>query len=462
MLSLERSEAAEAEARALMACLPDLAEGKMFGVLLTAEGPVLKAYSGQWLEHQDWAPPIFTPSPSLVPAQLDQLKAELMEASAHPAFSQLRQMQEAWQARVQSFEDQRRQARLRRAQQRQSGGGAELDLESQREGTRWRQMRAQRQSELAPLQAQVRALESRIVALKQKRKQLSRAYQQELHRELWMCLSAGQSWSLASLFPKGPPTGTGDCAAPKLLYQAAQSGLTPIAMAEFWWGPEQSGRQPGRFYSACAQRCQPLIGPLLSRARPLEILYQDEELLAVLKPAGVLTVPGRQNWNQDSLWQRLKARFPELRAVHRLDLETSGVCLFALTPECQRNLQRQFAERQVVKRYEAILTRDPRVDEGIIDQALGPDPLRPGCYLLDRTGKPSQTEFRRVCELRYEFRPRTGRSHQIRVHAAQALLSPILGDNLYGGGPGPLHLHARSLELDHRGSRLRLEAPNRF
>lgn len=458
LLSLERSSAAEAQAQLLMAELPELAEGKMFGVLLTSEGTVLKAYSGQWRYDEGWAPPIYTPAPSPVPARLADLKGQLIALGAHEAFAQLDRLRASWQVRLDAFAAERGAAKQRRALLRQAGSGPELDLESQREGTAWRNLRAQSRAELGPLEAAVHELNIRIQSIKRQRRQLSATYQQELHDELSLCLSAGQPWSLASLFPQGPPTGTGDCCAPKLLYQAARMGLHPVALAEFWWGPEAAGRQAGQFYQACVERCQPLIGPLLSRLQPLQILHQDERLLAVVKPPGVLTVPGRQSWNQDSLWLRLRHRFPSILPVHRLDLETSGVCVFALTPECQRDLQRQFAERQVLKCYEALLSRTPDRRQGVLELAIGRDPERPGCYRIDPAGKASLTEFHQLDGPRYEFQPRSGRSHQIRVHAAQGLGCPISGDRLYGGGPGPLRLHARSLEIQG----LRLEAPAPF
>ncbi len=462
LLSLERSAAAEAQARLLMAELPELAEGKMFGVLLTAEGTVLKAYSGQWLESEGWAPAIYTPCPSPVPARLAELKSELISLGSHGAFAQLDQLRASWREQLEAFAGQRRLARERRALLRQAGGASELELESQREGTAWRNLKARSRAELAPLETTVHELESRIQSLKQQRRQLSASYQQELHQQLSLCLAAGQPWSLASLFPQGPPTGTGDCCAPKLLFQAGRLGLQPVAMAEFWWGPAGSGRQPGQFYAACAERCQPLIGPLLSRLQPLQILYEDDQLLALVKPPGVLTVPGRQGWNQDSLWLRLRLRYPSVLPVHRLDLETSGACLFALTPECQRDLQRQFGERRVSKCYEALLSRTPQSQRGVLDLAIGPDPENSGCYRTHSDGKASRTEFRQLEGPRYAFWPSTGRSHQIRVHAAQGLLCPIRGDALYGGGPGPLRLRARSLEFEHRGKVLRVEAPAAF
>jgi tRNA pseudouridine32 synthase/23S rRNA pseudouridine746 synthase len=462
LLRLERTPAAEAAALALMRELPELAEGKMFGVLLTVEGPILRAFSGTQPQ-SGWAPPIYTPEPSPVPEQLDRLKHELQELARHPAFGQLAELQKTWQTRLADLQQQSRQAKERRDELRRQGlDSPELVLQSQREGTALRQLRAQKQADLEPLEREVAELSRQIMEVKHRRRELSANLQRQMHEQLSDCLSAGQPWSLASLFPAGPPTGTGECCAPKLLHQAACLGLTPTGMAEFWWGPPQGSRQPGHFYAACQERCQPLIGPLLGRFRPLEIIYQDQELLAVCKPPGVLTLPGRQSWNQDCLWLRLRNRFPDVLPIHRLDMETSGVCLWALTPECQRDLQRQFADRSVRKCYEALLSRQPAQTSGRLDLALGSDPNQPGSYRIDPNGKPSQTDFEQVDGVRYRFRPLTGRSHQIRVHAAQGLKTPICGDRLYGGGEGPLKLHARSLECLHQGRSLHLEADTPF
>ena len=458
ILYLQRTPEAESAAWELMSQLPDLAEGKMFGVLLTAEGTILRAISGTQIQ-PGWAPPIYLPEPSSVPEKLDQLKAELHRLGSDQAFQRLTELQADWQARFSAFQRQCRRAKEHRDELRRQGvDEPALALESQREGTAHRRLRAQRQNELEPVEREVAELRRQILGLKRQRRELSAGLQRQMHEQLSQCLSAGQPWSLASLFPAGPPTGTGECCAPKLLHQAASLGLTPTGMAEFWWGPAQGARQPGQFYAACKERCQPLIGPLLAKLRPLEILYQDQHLLAVSKPPGVLTLPGRQSWNQDCLWRRLQREFPSVLPVHRLDMETSGVCLWALDAPCQRDLQNQFASQQVQKTYEALLSRQPARISGCLDLPLGADPFRPGSYRIDPGGKPSQTEFEQLEGVRYQFRPRTGRSHQIRVHAAHGLNAPICGDQLYGGGPGPLRLHALSIEFLHRGNSIRLQA----
>ena len=468
ILRLERSLEAETAARQLMEELPrDLAEGKMFGLLITAEGQLLRAFSGHWQgqpELPGWVPPIMTHSPSPVPAELQNLSAQIKDLAGRDCFEQARQLREHWKQRLQQVQQHHREAKLERDRRRQCGEPAlDLNRESQHEGMLLRQLRARRQLELQGPEQAAAQTETQILQLKRRRRELSAQLQGEMHLQRSMCLSAGQPWSLASLFPSGPPTGTGECCAPKLLHRAAALGLTPLAMAEFWWGPAAGGREPGQFYAACQERCQPLIGPLLARARPLEILHQDEHLLAVHKPPGVLCLPGRQDWNQDSLWGRLLPHFPELLPVHRLDLETSGVLLWARNPHSQRHLQAQFAERCLEKTYEALLSHPPDRPQGRIELALAADPERPGCYRPDPDGKACLTDFRQLEDCRIEFRPHTGRSHQLRVHAAYGLRSPIAGDSLYGGGPGPLRLHASRLQFTHPlGGQLVVEASPPF
>lgn len=468
ILRLERTPEAEAAARQLMEELPaDLVEGKMFGLLITAEGQLLRAFSGCWqgrAERPGWVPPILTHAPSPVLEELHSLNTQIQELAGRDCFEQTRQLREHWKQRLQQVQHQQREAKLERDRRRQVGASAlELNRQSQQEGMLLRRLRAQRQAELLGLEQACAEAELQILQRKRRRRELSAQLQGEMHHKLSLCLSAGQPWSLASLFPSGPPTGTGECCAPKLLHRAASLGLTPLAMAEFWWGPATGGREPGRFYAACQERCQPLIGPLLARARPLEILYQDAHLLAVHKPPGVLCQPGRHDWNQDSLWGRLLPHFPELLPVHRLDLETSGVLLWARTAHSQRHLQAQFAERSLEKTYEALLRHPLDRPQGRIELALGPDPERPGCYRPQPDGKACITDFRQLDGCRTEFRPRTGRSHQLRVHAAYGLNSPIQGDCLYGGGPGPLRLHARRLQFTHPlGHQLSLEASPPF
>ena len=336
--------------------------------------------------------------------------------------------------------------------------------------------------------------------LKQRRKALSRQLQEQLHAAYSLTNFSGQSLSLQQLMPGGAmPTGTGDCCAPKLLHYAATHSLKPLAMAEFWWGksPVNQDKIQGEFYGACAERCQPLIGFLLSGlsqthplteigsikqyscatlTQTLPILYEDEWLIAVNKPTGLLSVPGRYSDRQDSVLSRLRHLLPDgmvLAAVHRLDQETSGILLLARDRQTHRQLSLQFQQRQVHKVYEAVLSGSAITDRGTIELPLWADPQdRPYQKVDWQRGKPSLTRFRvmarEVDGTRVEFMPLTGRTHQLRVHAADSrgFGVSILGDRLYGcrAVASRLHLHARELRFDHpqSGQTLYLQAKTPF
>ena len=276
------------------------------------------------------------------------------------------------------------------------------------------------------------------------------------------------------------PTGTGDCCAPKLLHYAASHGLKPLALAEFWWGESSQDKVQGEFYGACVERCQPLMGFLLSGLKTelktdslsfspgketvweeIPIIYEDEWLIAVNKPSGLLSVPGRYHHNQDSVVSRLinlLADGENITAVHRLDMDTSGILLLAKNQEIYRLLSLQFEKRQVEKVYEAILSGNLIANEGMIKLPLWGNPEnRPYQQVNYQHGKPCITKFkvlqRQGNYTRVEFIPLTGRSHQLRVHAAdvEGLGLPILGDNLYGCTikASRLHLHAKELSFEH-------------
>jgi tRNA pseudouridine32 synthase/23S rRNA pseudouridine746 synthase len=259
-------------------------------------------------------------------------------------------------------------------------------------------------------------------------------------------------------------------------------------MAEFWWGPPSinGDKIQGEFYEACAERCQPLMGFLLSGLpqrpvaeiglgdRSLPILYEDEWLIAVNKPPGLLSVPGRYSDRQDSVLSRLRYLLPNgmaIATVHRLDLETSGILLLARDAQTYRHLSQQFQQRRVHKVYEAVLAGSVMVERGVIELPLWGDPDdRPYQKVNQERGKPSVTQFQIVARVgestRMEFLPLTGRSHQIRVHAAdpRGLGVPILGDRLYGRADKErLHLHAKELCFEHPHSRqiltLRADTP---
>ncbi|MGG6238953.1 pseudouridine synthase [Nodosilinea sp. AN01ver1] len=515
--SLPRTALAKAVARQLMAQLKasqlsENAEGKMYGVLLvqTQTGiGVLKAFSGLWqgqAQVPGWVPPI--PGRSRVALQeartLDQLatiKARLLTLQSLPEraiYGELLLLQvEARQGLNQRHRDRKQSRDLQRQTLPHTLTGepltkalAALEQASRGDKAELRQFKQQWRDRLAPLETVIQAADAEIAALKQQRRDLSRQLQTDMHAAYRLTNFAGESVAIQSL--GNLPTGTGDCCAPKLLHTAAEHGLVPLALAEFWWGPPQGDKQPGHFYDACADRCQPIMGFLLSglsaqvlasidtpvgahrrapspnpspHPSPLPVLYQDPWLIAVNKPAGLLSVPGRYRDRADSALSRLRLTLPEgafLQPVHRLDQDTSGVLLLALDADTHRQLSQQFADRQVAKTYQAIAVGNIAESSGIIDLPLWGDPTqRPRQQVNWQQGKPSQTRFEvlhREGELtRIAFYPLTGRTHQLRVHAAdpQGLNAPIWGDRLYGlaasqGELGQrLHLHAEMLQFVH-------------
>lgn len=445
-LSIPRTSLAESVARKLMTGLPD-GESKMFGVLLvrasSGELGLLRAFSGKLdgsFRHPGWVPPMLELRPSKLEIstkeRLESLKRKLQELSETELYRNRSAVREDWESRSLDLETRHRRRKQER-DERRAGGAPESDLASlsKHDSREKREFKREKAEALEPL----RRLEEQIAALKSERKSISRTLQKELHdrfeAELWQELP----WSLASLFPSGPPTGTGECCAPKLLHFARRHELEPIALAEFWWGESTENRQRGEFYPPCEERCGPLLGPLLSRAViSIPVVYHDSHLLVVDKPSGLLTVPGRQTWNQDSLIRRLQNSWGPLLPVHRLDLETSGLVIVARDAEVQGKLQKLFSQRLVKKSYQALLKHLPDSPSGQISRPI--------------QGKEAVTRYRLLNEQerRFELQPLTGRTHQLRVHCARDLKCPIRGDSLHGDGAAPrLMLHARELEFQH-------------
>ncbi|MBP5975797.1 RluA family pseudouridine synthase [Brasilonema sp. CT11] len=474
-------------------------EGKMYGVLLielpTGEQRILKAFSG--LLNGDsvvegWVPPI--PGRKQVAleeastlSELDAIKQELITLKQLPERLQYETHTSEFELRLQQMSDRHQGSKNKRIEKRQilceTLAGETLDFaleqlneESRREGIERKQLKRQRDEKLQPLQQLIAAADTRIRELKQQRKQLSRQLQTQMHAAYTLMNFLGQSLTLQQLIPGGMPTGTGDCCAPKLLHYAATHNLKPLAMAEFWWGSSSSDQDKvqGEFYGACAERCQPLMGFLLSglsqrksnaevstTGQTLPIVYEDEWLIVVNKPSGLLSVPGRYFDTQDSVLSRLRYLLADgviLNAVHRLDQETSGILVLARNQQIYRQLSQQFQQRQVHKVYEAVLSGSLTTEQGVIELPLWGNPEnRPSQQVDWQYGKPSITHFQMIAVegnyTRVELTPLTGRTHQLRVHAAdvKGLGIPILGDRLYGcrAAASRLHLHARELCFEH-------------
>jgi tRNA pseudouridine32 synthase / 23S rRNA pseudouridine746 synthase len=505
LLKLPRTQEVEQIARNLMVELARedryAYEGKMYGVLLvetnTGEYYSIKAFSGLLNGEAivtGWVPPIpgrdrVSIDEAATLEDLAMMKQELIELDRSTERAQYQLLATEFADRLAKLSIEHRQRKVFRQQQRERSESTlterelaaaldKLAAQSRQDGRERRELKQERDAILQPLQQLLAQTDDRIRELKQQRKIRSRQLQAQMHDAYRLMNFLGTSSSLRALMPAGIPTGTGDCCAPKLLHYAASQRLKPIAMAEFWWGKGGGvdgwmGRRQGEFYGACEERCQPLMGFMLSGLElPIsvsgdvggkgrnncEIIYEDEYLIAVDKPAGLLSVPGRTIDRQDSVLTRLRQLYPEIYAIHRLDRDTSGILLLARDKLTYRHLSQQFEDREIYKVYEAILNGKIEIEQGSIDLPLWGDPVdRPRQKVDFNLGKPSLTKFQVLGQIdgytRIEFMPVTGRTHQLRVHTAdpQGLGVCILGDRLYGcqANVERLHLHARELSFRH-------------
>ena len=315
---------------------------------------------------------------------------------------------------------------------------------------------------------------------KEARKQRSQELQLWLFHQYQLLNAQGETKDLVDIwqdyhkekvrrkFPL-PPGGTGDCCAPKLLQYAYQQGLKPICMAEFWWGasPRQEIRHHLQYYPACRGKCKPILTWML---QGLEVdpdpetlgfphlvigtVYEDEALLVVNKPSGLLSTPGRIE--QYSVERVMQQRYPDSHVAHRLDMWTSGLLIVAKNLAVYHSLQQQFLRHQVRKRYIAVLEASPKQGRlegsGTISLPLRPDPVNRPHQVVDyEHGKCAVTDYEFLSDDIVALYPQTGRTHQLRVHCAhpEGLGRPIKGDELYGTKSDRLYLHAEQIWFQH-------------
>lgn len=467
----------------------------MFGVLVVRQAndgfAYLSAYSGMldgsWRQ-PGFVPPLFDPLRqqgflAQGESQLKALNQRLEQLQRDPQRIVLQQqIEQAMQDSVQALYQMKARHRQQKAQRRQlrqrlanDEALAQLAYQSQQDKRDYKALKNHWQAIIDGLQLQLESnFEQAIGQLKTRRKTLSRALHLQLFDGYELSNFQGQRQALRSFYPSAePPGGSGDCAAPKLLQYAAVNRLEPLALAEFWYGAPASGsvRRDGDFYPPCRAKCQPILpfmlrGVTLQQAQRNErpqlrlqpqIIFEDDDLLVLNKPAGLLSIPGKQITHsvQDWLQQRY-AEYCEPLLVHRLDMATSGLLLAAKHARAHKNLQRQFIQRSIQKRYVAILSAVLHDDHYQIDLPLRVDlDDRPRQCVCERYGKPAQTRVevieRAATTSRVYFYPHTGRTHQLRVHAAhhQGLNAPIVGDSLYGAPAKRLYLHAESLQFVH-------------
>jgi tRNA pseudouridine32 synthase/23S rRNA pseudouridine746 synthase len=480
----------------------DPREGKMWGVLvaLAPDGTVgwLRAFSGQL--GGEWhapgcAPPLFGPEARAqveVPGErhVAGLVAAREALTKSPTWGEIRDAlaghdarAAASQAEMRERHQSNRAARhAARAQATDPAALAALDAASRADKAERRHRDAALAAERAPLAAAAAELDAALGALDEARRVDCADLMRRIHDTYLVQNALGEATPLRALYaPAEPPSGAGDCAAPKLLAAALVLGWRPVALTEFWWGPPPpSGlRLHGVHAPACRGKCGPLL-PFLLRGVPvawdaprpaappddaggLRVVHEDPWLVVVDKPSGLLSVPGRGAHLQDSVLTRLRARFPHATGpllVHRLDQDTSGLLLAALDAETHVALQRLFLEHTITKTYVAWVDGEVSVDAGEAGEIALPlrgDPDDRPRQLVDPLhGAAALTEWRvearRGERTRLSLRPRTGRTHQLRVHLAHpaGLGAPIVGDRLYGrGGPERLMLHAAELRFTH-------------
>ena len=484
----------------------EIDRGKMFGVLVveTANGMgYLAAYSGQIGGRSDWddfVPAVFD---YLQPdgyfkqheAEIDQLNAAIRDEEAALDASGLPQLLEAtrqrWEQSIAQYKDVMLASKMLRDQRRKERHlspeeKAVLIRESQFQKAELHRKKLQYADEMGDIEQKIAVYQQQITARKRQRKELSDALQRWLFAQFEMLNADGERCNLLDIFRKTatriPPAGAGECCEPKLLQYAYGHSLRPLAMAMFWWGesPRQEVRHHLQFYPACSGKCKPILAWMLDmkslkrgegagRIRheqpPLDKVYEDDDILVICKPAGVLTIPGIDA--PYSIFSAFREAYPDLKTpvtVHRLDMATSGLLVLAKTKEAHFRLQQQFVQRTVRKRYVAVLDGTPDVpQEGTIALPLSSDLLdRPRQVVDYEHGKPSVTDYHidKVADGRtwVTLVPHTGRTHQLRVHCAHqdGLATPIVGDEIYGTRAERLLLHAEYLEFNHPTSGERL------
>lgn len=492
--------------------------GKMFGVLVVQneEGKpgFLSAFSGKLAgsnDHPEFVPPVFDMLAensfflkeigviNAINARIKELESDdeylRLKQALQTSSAQCQQETDNFKQQLKTNKGNRKQLRDKHratlSQQEFELFEADLIRQSLFDKHQLKLLSDKWEQEIASLRAALLQYEAALEAAREERKERSATLQQQLFEQYAFLNKDGKSKSLQEIFsltPFGkPPAAAGECATPKLLQYAFANKLKPVAMAEFWWGasPRSEIRKHKQYYPACTGKCKPILAHMLEgipmdenpflltpeAGSQLEILYEDDSFIVVNKPAGLRSVPGVDI--DDSVYSRLKQRLGETEPlmIHRLDMDTSGLLVVAKTPQAHRHIQRQFLQRNISKRYRALLSKPIDATEGEIDLPLGPDLYnRPRQLVCFETGKKSITRWKLVernsTTTKVDFWPLTGRTHQLRMHAAHelGLNAPIVGDDLYGTAAKRMCLHAACIEFTHPATKLKVsfEVPENF
>lgn len=474
--------------------------GKMFGVLVVQneenELGYLAAFSGKLADknhHSFFVPPVFDMLDEngfykKGEAILNQYNREIAQLEQETTYLNcVEKLNTIKQNSEQAIQEQKlinKDSKINRGAQREAAQLTmspteyesflqKLGNESLKEGILLKQMTQHFQHLLLAAELELKKYTDKINGLKEIRKQKSALLQQQLFEQYAFLNQYGQKKSIGAIFDGNPPAGAGECAGPKMLQYAFMHQLKPIAFAEFWWGqsPKSEIRKHRQFYPACKGKCEPILNFMLegipmddnpfkinpAAGKDIDLIYEDEHLAVVNKPAEFLSVPGKEI--NDSVFARVKKWYPNATGpliVHRLDMSTSGLLLIAKTTEIYVALQAQFIKRTIKKRYVALLDGNIEGNEGVIDLPLRLDiDNRPHQVVCYEHGKAAQTIWKVVARKNNQtivhFFPITGRTHQLRVHAAHplGLNTPIVGDDLYGTKANRLCLHAAEITFFH-------------
>lgn len=485
--------------------LRELEAGKMLGVLIAADGcgelHSLYAFSGQLgsggFHHPGFVGPVFDylQPDGYFKTKEAEISCQNREISMfeEETLSKIRNEYEhakaGMDAEISEFKERCRLSKIARDARRESGFANDEEMaamirQSQFEKAELHRLKKRLAADLESFESELNEARTRLSAMKEKRRSDSEELQRWLFSNFRLLNARGESKSLSEIFAETPmripPSGAGECCAPKLLQEAYLRGWKPVSMAEYWYGKPKDGevRIHGEHYPACRGKCLPVLGWMLqglSIDPPLdsdrnsavvhepEIIFENEWFCVVNKPSGMLSVPGKGA--AISVQQWLSGKYGpdrQVMMVHRLDQDTSGLLIAAFGSQTYKIMQSMFATRKVKKTYLAVLDGDYEScgisRQGEIELPLSPDWLdRPRQRVDFDGGKEAVTkyEFVGVSEgrSRVKFYPLTGRTHQLRVHAAseQGLGLPIAGDRLYGKNVGKaterLHLHAYRLEF---------------
>ena len=477
--------------------------GKMFGVLVVQnkqnEIGYLAAFSGKLADKSlpnKFVPPVFNMRTSgsfylKGEAEIDEINNQLTILKKDKTYITLNKSVKKLNKRItEDLRIQRQKMKVQKSERKVRKNNSvsslndvdfkklskKIEQESYNDQFFYKELKEYYNSKIKKIDDELSFFKNKITSLKKERKEKSNSLQQTLFSKYSFTNQQKEFKNLLDIFDNPaikPPAGSGECSAPKLLQYAFTNNLKPISMAEFWWGisPNSAIRKHKNFYPACQSRCKPILTHMLTGVKmeknlllenlhekqKLPIIYEDDVLIVVNKPAEFLSVPGKEI--KDSVYSRIKEKYPNATGpliVHRLDMSTSGILVLTKTKEANKILQSQFINRTIQKRYVALL-------DGILNKKIGKITLplrvdlddRPKQLVDYKYGKSTETNWEVIKKengkTRVYFYPITGRTHQLRVHAAHkdGLNSPIIGDDLYGKKMDRLHLHAEYIEFLH-------------